>query len=574
MTTLTDLLDTAADRYPDTVSVADDEHALTYTQLRAAVANTAARLGDAGLGGGPVLLALAPGTRWVTALLAAWHSGIPAVPIDVTHPPERLRRIAAACRAAGVLTANGIAPGWAEGLTALAPATGPAPPALVPPRVCEDEETIACIWHTSGSTGTPKPVMIPHRAIAARAAVLPDWSGLTHTDRIAQLTALTFDATLWEVLGALTAGARLQIAAPRDRIPGPAMSRFLAEHQITAITCTPTVLAATPFTELPCLRRIVLGGEALHPGPLAQWIGRYEVANAYGPTETCVHALVAEHVSPGEEPAPIGRPLPGLRAWVLDTNGRPVPAGTTGELYLGGQGLAAGYLDRAEETAHAFLLLRLPGQDGRRRPERVYRTGDRVRQLPDGQYVFLGRIDDQLNVGGVRLEPAEVEQAAAQVPGVRAAALLADEATSGRGRLVLYVETDDVDLPARLREQLAGQLPPPAVPALIIAYPALPRTSSGKIDRRALPPVPPEPAGPDSAAAEPVLAGDLARWWQELTGSVAGGTGDFFMAGGDSLAALLLLQRINEQYGTQITLGAFYADPTTGFLTAALERTS
>ncbi|MEU4176378.1 non-ribosomal peptide synthetase [Streptomyces sp. NPDC026589] len=573
MTVLTDLLTRTAERRADKVAVADDEHEFTYSELVAAAMHTAARLRERGLGCGPVLLALAPGTAWVTALLGSWYVGVPAVPVDVTHPPERLRQIAAACQATGILTPTGRAPGWAEDLTALAPATTPLPPGTGQPGLPATGETIACIWHTSGSTGAPKPVLISHRAVAARAAALPKWAGLTARDRVAQLTALTFDAVLWEVLGALTAGARLQIAAPRDRVPGPALPRFLAKHKITAFTGTPTYLAAAPFTELPHLRRIVLGGEALHPGPLKQWISRYDVANAYGPTEACVDAIVHRRVDPGEDPVPIGFPLPGVRAWVLDDDQQPVAAGVAGELHLGGAGLATGYLDRPGETAKAFQLLRLPGPDGVRRPEQVYRTGDVVRQQPwDGRYVFLGRADDQLNVGGVRLEPAEVERAATQMPGVRAAALLTDRGTSGRPRLVLHVESDDTDLPERLRGQLADRLPPAAVPALITARPALPRTSSGKIDRHALAAAEPGPAAPgtDTGSADPGLPDVVAGWWQEQTGVPADSARDFFASGGDSLGALLLLQQVNETYGAEIPLDAFYADPTTRFLTTAL----
>ncbi|MFJ5045561.1 non-ribosomal peptide synthetase [Streptomyces anulatus] len=573
MTALNRLLTKAAERHPDKIAVADDEHELTYAELFAAAEHTAARLCERRLGGGPVLLALAPGTAWVTALLGAWHAGVPAVAVDVTHPHERLRQIAAVCGATGILTRTGTAPGWAGDLTALAPATTPLPPGTGRPGLCADEEATACIWHTSGSTGAPKAVLIPHRAVAARAAALPKWAGLTFRDRVAQLTALTFDAVLWEVLGALTVGARLQIAAPRDRVPGPALHRFLATYRITAFTGTPTYLAAAPFTELPHLRRIVLGGEALHPGPLEQWISRYDVANAYGPTEACVDAIVHRRVNPGEAPVPIGFPLPGVRAWVLDDDQQPVAAGVAGELYLGGAGLATGYLHSPGETAKAFLLLRLPGPDGARRPERVYRTGDVVRQQPwDNRYVYLGRADDQLNLGGVRLEPAEIEQAATQMPGVRAAALLTDRGTSGRPRLVLHVETDDTDLPERLREQLTDRLPPTAVPALITARPALPRTSSGKIDRRALAAAEPEPTSPEkgTAASELGLPEAVAGWWQEQTGAPAADARDFFASGGDSLGALLLLQQINETYGTEIPLDAFYADPTTRFLKTAL----
>ncbi|MFD4634811.1 AMP-binding protein, partial [Streptomyces sp. NPDC058284] len=240
----------------------------------------------------------------------------------------------------------------------LTPLTAPAQAAEV------SEETVGCIWHTSGSTGLPKPVLISHRALASRAAAIPRLARLTPTDRIAQFTAPCFDAVLWEVFGALAAGARLQISAPADRTPGKALPRFLARYDITAFTCTPAHLAAAPFTELPALRRIVCGGETLHPAPLAAWIARYRVSNAYGPTEACVDAVFAEHICPGEDPAPIGCPLPGVRAWVLDEQHHPVAEGQPGELYLGGQGLAEGYLGRPQATEAAFLQLDLPASGG------------------------------------------------------------------------------------------------------------------------------------------------------------------------------------------------------------------
>ncbi|WP_197370369.1 non-ribosomal peptide synthetase, partial [Streptomyces clavuligerus] len=428
-------------------------------------------------------------------------------------------------------------------------------------------EAVACIWHTSGTTGTPKPVAVPHQAVAARARALPAWTGITHSDRIAQITSTGFDAVLWEVLGALTTGARLQTAGPADRIAGPALAGFLARHKITALTCTPSTLSATPFTELPALRRIVLGGEALHPRPLAAWIARYDVANAYGPTEACVEALVSDHITPGHDhPVPIGRPLPGVHAWILDHRHRPVAPGQAGELYLGGDGLATGYPGHPEETAAAFLHLDLPTPAGMRR-ERVYRTGDRARQTaPGGEFVYLGRCDHQLNPGGVRLEPLEVETTATTLPGVRAAALLVQH-----GRLVLHAEADDdPGLAGRLRAHLADRLPPPAVPAVIVRHDRLPRTASGKTDRHALTLIPaPTAPVPQTGAPTAGLAGEAAQWWQELTGTPPGGR-DFFADGGTSLAALVLIQRVNEHHGTQIVIGAFTADPTPGFLARTL----
>ncbi|MFF1678422.1 non-ribosomal peptide synthetase [Streptomyces sp. NPDC058256] len=567
MSTLTNLLVQAATDHPDAVAAADEQQCLTYAQLWAAVGHTAHALRDAQLGGRAVLLALPPGTGWITALLAAWRAGAVAVPLDTAHPPARLAQIATACRASGVVTVNGRPPVWAGHLTALAPAQASIFP---PPLVPVGDDAVACIWHTSGSTGSPKPVQITHGAVAARATALPPLYGLTHTDRIAQLTSPAFDAVLWEVLVALTTGARLQIAGPADRLPGPMLTRFLKEHRITAFTCTPTHLAATPFADLPCLQCIVLGGEAPRVEPLAAWIRRYNVANAYGPTEACVEAIVAERVSAEELSVPIGRPLPGVTAWILDEHQQPVLQGDAGELYLGGDGLAAGYLALPDETNRAFPHLELRFPDGLLSRVRVYRTGDRVRQQQDGQYVFLGRMDDQLNLGGVRLEPGEVEAAATRMPGVRAAVLHAEQPDSGgRRRLVLHVEADDLGLPPRLRQHLASVLPPSGVPALIFVRPSLPRITSGKIDRLALARANAPATALTTTSSAPVPE-DVAGWWQEYTGTPADGSADYFACGGDSLSALLLVQQINEAYGTAITVGDFVADPTITFLSAAL----
>ncbi|MDQ1031459.1 amino acid adenylation domain-containing protein [Streptomyces umbrinus] len=579
MSTLTNVLTRTVAEHPDAIAAADPHRHLTWSQLWDAAGRTAQALRDADLTNRAVMLALPPGTGWITALIAAWRAGAVAVPVDVTHPPTRLAQIATACRASGALTATAQAPAWAGHLTALAPADGAAtaPHSTNAPLPAPWDDDIACIWHTSGSSGSPKPVLISHRALAARATALPGVYGLTRTDRIAQLTSPTFDAVLWEILGALATGARLQIAGPAERLPGPLLTQFLREQRITAFTCTPTQLAATEFAELPELRRIVLGGEALRPEPLTAWLRAYKIANAYGPTEACLAALVAEHVSSGETPVPIGHPLPGVTAWILNEEQQPVPHGDTGELYLGGTGLADGYLGRDAETQQAFPLLELPLPDGGVGRVRVYRTGDRVWQRPDGQYVFVGRVDDQLNVGGVRLEPGEVEAAACRMPGVRAAALHAERPDDGaRHRLVLHVEADDVGLPPQLRRHLARVLPPSAVPALITVRARLPRTASGKIDRLALAHADDQTDRAAAPAAAPTgrLPDDVAQWWQENTGSPAVGSADFFACGGDSLSALLLVQKINETYGTEITIGDFYADPTMTFLSAALSSRS
>ncbi|MFC1435368.1 non-ribosomal peptide synthetase [Streptacidiphilus sp. N1-3] len=572
MSALTQQLAAVVERHPHAVAVADQHGERTYTQLWRDAARHALDLHDAGWSGRPVLLALPPGVAWVTALLGAWRAGAAAVPLDLSHPDHRLAQIADRCGAAGTVTADGTAPRWAGSLPSLRPegsAREGHPPGPVP------DSAIACIWHTSGSTGQPKPVALAHRALAARAATMPAVAQVTAADTIAQLTSSAFDAVLWEVLCALGTGARLQIAAQGERTPGPALTGFLARHEISAFTCTPTQLAATPYADLPALRLIVVGGEAVRTQPLTAWLERYRVANAYGPTEACIEATVALDLKPGQDPVPIGHPLPGVKAFILDADHHPVPAGHPGELHLGGDGLAEGYPGLPDATSAVFRTLDLPTGSGDAL-QRVYATGDLVRALPDGQLTYLGRIDQQLNLGGVRLEPGDVEAAALQLPGLRAAALLAEIRPGRRPRLVLHIEPvhagtgDDAELRTRLRRHLAAHLAPAAVPALITVHQRLPLTATGKVDRQALAATDPAPpAPPDCAQALPEPA---ASWWQHWTGSAPSEDIDFFAAGGDSMGALAFLQQVNEHYGTDLPIGAFYPQPTPAFLRAYLHQ--
>ncbi|MBD0692480.1 amino acid adenylation domain-containing protein [Streptomyces sp. CBMA123] len=564
MSTLTRLIRAAARTRPDAMALTTpDGTSWTWAHLDAETRAFAAALLDAGCAGGPLLLAVAPGTDWVTALLGAWRAGAVAVPFDAGHPPARLARLADGCRARAAVTPDGTAPHWAPALPAIAAS---ARSSCHLPRV--PDEAAACLFHTSGSTGTPKPVVLSHRALAERAREMPPAAGLTPDDRIAQLTSPAFDAALWEVLCALATGATLVTAPAAARTPGPALVRFLAEQRITALTCTPSQLAATgaPARDLPDLRLIVLGGEALHTRPLVAWFapGR-RIANAYGPTEAGIEAFLAPDVDPHASPVPIGWPLPGVVPIVLDSEGRPVPEGEAGELHLAGTGLADGYLHRPAESAAAFLTITDPATS---RPVRAYRTGDRVRRLPDGQFEFLGRTDHQLNLHGVRLEPGEIEARALDHPDVQAACVVLDP---DRQQIALHAETATGLTPAALRRHLAEHLPPAAVPARITCRPHLARTATGKLDRHALATEPPDPNTPPKAAGT-VLPEPLATWWHDATGTPAPECGDFYAAGGDSLGALALLARLNEHYDTDLTIAQFAGDPTATHLLHTIRR--
>ncbi|MEV0623680.1 AMP-binding protein [Nonomuraea sp. NPDC050404] len=410
---------------PDAPAVTDTHlgRTLSYAELRDASAGIADVLRPFDVAEAPVLLALPPSVEWCAAVLGIWQAGARAVFLDMNHPPGRLAAVADACSAEVAITPDGGPPLWAPDRISVAPTMRSSAVRHGPGA----GRQAGCIFHTSGSTGIPKPVLIGEDALAARAEALRTLYAFSAADRVAQLTSPAFDAVLWELLPTLTAGAHLLIPGPRQRAVGSELVTWLDSHRVTAFTCTPTTLAAMPFAELDSVRLIVLGGETVHTAPLARWLSRYQVANAYGPTEATVEALMAFPITPGMDPVPIGRPLPGVIAHVRTEDGRATCSGEVGELYLAGAGLAEGYLGMSRETASRLVHLNADGAG----PRRYYRTGDLVRVLDDGQLAFAGRIDQQLNLGGVRLEPGEVEAVACRLPGVHGAAVCLAPTRSG-----------------------------------------------------------------------------------------------------------------------------------------------
>ncbi|MFF1712241.1 non-ribosomal peptide synthetase [Streptomyces sp. NPDC058268] len=557
---------------------------VTYKELWARAGNVAAILSAATSGGSGelrVAIGVGPGADWAGCLLGIWRAGAVAVPVNLEHPPARLRLLAA--RTDLLIYAGGDVPGW----------WADSKPAVALPRPGMDAlradnlginpgAGAACILHTSGSTGVPKPVVLGHGGLARRIADFAALYRITSGERIAQLAAASVDVVLWETLLALTVGATLCIPHGRQRVPGIGLVRWLAREQVTVATMTPTVLAALPEQTLPDLRLLVVGGEALDPARFRFWIDRHQVANAYGPTEATIATHVAPHITVDDQPTPLGQPVPGVEDFLLDEHDQPVADGQIGHLHLAGVGLADGYAGLVDRTAHAFPTLTIDG-----RAVRVYRTGDRAWRRPDRQLVYAGRIDRQLNLGGVRLEPEEVEAAALALDGVTAAAALAEPA-AGREVLALHAAVPGGRITeATLRAHLASRLPSTAVPARIHLHPSLPLTGYGKPDVHALAalalPGAPPTAGPDGlstaadgpAGSAVALPDEVRVWWRQATGAEPPtATTDFFSCGGDSLACVELLHRINEAFGLEIPLADFTAHPTPAFLARALASTT
>ncbi|HXM59098.1 MAG TPA: amino acid adenylation domain-containing protein, partial [Candidatus Dormibacteraeota bacterium] len=562
-----DRFEAQAARTPDAVAVGLGGRRLTYRQLDRRANALAARLAERGVGRETLVgVAAARTPEAIVAILAVLKAGGAYVPLDPSHPEERLRFLLQDTAVALVLAEAGAE----ERLRAAGAAClhlRPEPEAdrdeandRPPPRATGPFD-LAYVLHTSGSTGRPKGVQIEHGAVVNHVDSVAELFGLGPGDRMLQFATLTFDVSVFEVFGALLTGARLCLASQETLLSPPDLTAMLREERVTMADLPPALLALLPEDALPDLRLLFVGLEP-YPGDLVnRWArGGRRFVNGYGPTEATVAVTTMECVPPMDQSPPIGGPMANHRTYVLDRNGRLAPPGIPGELHIGGVGLARGYLRRPDQTAGRFVPDAFSGRPG----ARLYRTGDLVRQRPDGVLEFLGRIDQQVKLRGYRVELGEIESALEAHPGVVQAAvsLAGDEA--GGPRLVAYVVPRPGERPpgaAELRELAGRRLPAFMVPAAFVTLERLPLTSSGKVDRSALPapgaagdePVAP-PATPTERAVAAIFAGLLGR-------ETVGAHDDFFALGGTSLDAARLLDRVRERLGVALPLTAVLQAP-------------
>jgi amino acid adenylation domain-containing protein len=450
-----------------------------------------------------------------------------------------------------------------------------------PPLPSVSPDNAAYLIYTSGSTGLPKGVVVPHGAAAAHLREVARLYGHTPADRVLAFASLTFDQSIEDLLAPLVAGASVVVRDPEVWTPAE-----LAER-VRALGITSVNLPTAYWVQLARDRRaasalrdplrvFVVGGEAVPSAAARAWDtlagGSMRLVNGYGPTETVVTATAFE-VPPGGSAGwgaavPIGRPLGGRSAYVLDAAGEPAPAGVPGELCIGGAEVARGYLGRPELTAEKFV----PDAFGREPGGRLYRTGDRVRWLESGQLEFLGRTDQQVKVRGFRIEPGEVEAALLADARVREAAVVAREDAPGERRLVAYVAAAGAgELPvAELRSALRERLPEHMVPAAFVLLDRLPLNASGKTDRRALPAPEPGPPGGERAAPRTATEEVLGGIWAEVLGLETVGVEEhFFELGGHSLLAMQVAARVRQTWGAEVPLRALVVAPT---VTSLAER--
>jgi amino acid adenylation domain-containing protein len=572
---VTELIAEQVRRAPEAVAVSDPSVTLTYRELGQRAAHFAAAL--AGLGVGPesvVAVYAGRSAHLVVGELAVLVTGAAFLPVDPDYPPRRVSELLTTSGAVVLLTTAQLAaglppfPGRTLRLDQPAPREQPAlddrsgDPAPGWPATPVRPDSLAYVIYTSGSMGRPKGVQATHGGLANLVGWLKEAYQLAPGDRSTLVASPTFDGSVWEIWPALATGGTLVVPPEDVRTVPRDLTTWLAAQRITW-TFLPTPLAEAVLDEDwpadAALRVLLTGGDAIRrttPDGLP-----FTFVNHYGPTETTV--IVTETALPpgGSALPPIGRPLGGTRAYVL-AGLDPVPVGVPGELYIGGAGVTRGYLGNPAATAAVFVPD--PWEPG----QRMYRTGDRARWLPDGRLEFLGRTDDQVKIRGFRIEPGEAAARLRLHPQVSDAVVIARRDAAGRLRLAGYAVTSAA--PADLRDFLAERLPSYLVPDHLIPMPALPWTTNGKVDRAALPApeadFSPAPAG--TGTERRIIA-----LWQDLLAVTAVGTADdFFALGGYSLLVGKMLAQVEEAFGYRVPLSVFLTAPTVAGLARVLDR--
>jgi amino acid adenylation domain-containing protein len=578
-----------AARTPAAVAVRSAGGTLTYAELERRSGRLARHLARRGVGPEvPVGLLLERSAEMVVAVLAVLRAGGAYLPLDPRHPPERLRRLLADAGAPTLVTQASLAarvegcPCGVVRVDADADAIAREPEGA--PAVRVDGRGAAIVIHTSGSTGTPRGVVVEHGGLANYLRFFDREVLGAEGFALPLVSRLAFDAHVRQLFPPLLRGDAVWVLPEETATDPAALLEALSGEERVSFGGVPSLWSAmlerVERGEAAAPRGLVavlLGGEAL-PQELARRTRAafpgVAVWNHYGPTEATVNTTVAR-VDGARRPS-LGRPIANARVYVLDARGEPSPLGAPGELYVGGAGVSRGYLGRPELTAERFVPDAFGGGAG----ARLYRTGDRVRWLPDGTLEFLGRMDQQLKIRGFRVEPGEIEAALRTHEQVREAIVLFREDVPGRPRLVAYVtggagtRVAPAELRARLaelRRHVAERLPEHMVPAAFVALESIPTTSGGKVDRRALP-APEWDAEEEHVAPRTAVEELVAGIWAEvLEVERVGVTASFFALGGHSLLATQVVSRLAETFGVEVPLRTLFETPTVEALSRIVE---
>ncbi|BAR99435.1 gramicidin S synthetase [Blastochloris viridis] len=545
------LIEEQADRTPDAPAVVYGAQTLTYGELNRHANQIARTLVGTGLAAEDVVGIVAePSLEMMVGILAVLKAGGAFLPIDPDCPVDRARAMLADSQAKIVLFAG--AEPWGE---TAPPTLDLRQPALYRgddsnPGITTSSRSLAYVIYTSGTTGTPKGVMVEHAAVNNLCAWHIRTFALSSADRTTKYARFSFDASVWEILPSLQAGAALHIVPNEIRLDLARLARYFDDAGITVGFLPTQVCELFLQFDNRSLRLLLTGGDRLRRGGH----GAYQLVNNYGPTESTVVATSGPVAADG--PISIGKPIANTRVYLLDSADRLVPIGVPGELCIAGQGLARGYLGDPVRTAEKFVAN--PFEPG----ERLYRTGDVARWRPDGSLDYLGRTDSQVKIRGCRIEPREVEAAILAHDAVKDAVVVARENRNGDKQLYAYVVWRAATSLGDLKAHLGQRLPDFMRPTFFVTLDAIPLNARGKVDLAALPREDSDTAAAGEAPRTPAERRLVAIWRQVLDRARISIHDNFFAIGGDSLRATIMIAKANKALGTAVALGAVFDRPT------------
>ena len=577
------------ERKPDAVAMSCGDERITFGELHQRASGLARQLVALGIEPESVVaLCVDRSIELVVGILGILKAGAAYLPLDRVNPPERLEFMLQDSGARAVVT-RGPASAWLD------PGTRPVVDldelVSIPDESFGEStdafgDALAYIIYTSGSTGRPKGVEVTHANVLSLLEAAHPYFGFDEEDVWTLFHSAAFDFSVWEIFGALLFGGRLVIVPFEvSRDPG-AFYHLLASEGVTVLNQTPS--AFLPLIEKDqrteegsTLRWIIFGGEALDPPSLRPWVERHgdehpAIVNMYGITETTVHVtfrrIMRTDVETSSPASAIGRPLPHLHAYVLGSRMEPLPRGVPGELYVGGSGLARGYVGRPELTAERFVSDPFSSGNGRR----LYRTGDLARLFPDGSLEYLGRVDQQVKIRGFRIELGEIETVVAGHADVRECVTIAREDAPGDRRLVSYVVASRVtdNLQRELLELTRSRLPDYMVPSAFVVLEQVPLTPNGKLDRKALPAPGRERLfrAESHAPARTSVEEALVEIWEEMLRVEGVGVHDnFFELGGHSILVTRMVDRVRKAFDVEVPVASFFESPTVAHLAREVE---
>ncbi len=565
-------IEATCNRVPDAPAVSDARLELTYRELNAHANQLARHLATLGVWHESVVgVCLPRSVELEVALLATLKAGAAFLPLDPLEPALRLRAMIEVARPDVVVTSQALAgrlPGGVPICAIDADATLVGRCDASNPQIACLPEQSAYVLFTSGSSGQPKGVVNTHGGLRNRLLWMQDAYGLRTGDRVLQKTPCTFDVSVWEFFMPLLSGASIVMARPEGHRDTAYLAETLQQERVTTVHFVPSqlrVLLRDPALAVGSLRRVICSGESLTQDLQDEFFLRLpgvELHNLYGPTEAAID-VTAWRCKAGV-PVTIGRPIANTCAYILDANLNPLPPGVAGELCVGGIALARGYAHRPDLTADRFVPHPLDEDGG----ERLYRTGDLARWTPDGTLAYLGRLDTQVKVRGARVELGEIEAALRALPGVRDAAVIAEDGPSGPGELSAFIMSDSDTSLFGWRSGLRERLPDYMMPSTLVRLEELPLTRSGKLDRRAL-----RHLAATSGSASNVKPADerpwtplekqLAQVWSEILKRNVGIHDNFFELGGHSLLATQLVSRIRDSLHCEIPVALIFSEGVT-----------